>query len=192
MLDKTYLAQIRAKVIDYTKKRRDVIKMSSDIQHWSKKAIFALQRDDNTYADKLLKDAKESIGKLVKKHKSNKKITCEGSYKAALEEYVEAVIFRQFIAKKKIGKIVGVEIDANLYISGLCDVPGELLRYAIKSATERNFDEVKRCFKSAEDIIGETMDMNLTGYNRQKFDQSKGALNKLQHIVYETSLKNDK
>jgi len=191
MIDKTYLAQIRAKVIEYTKKRRDIIKMSSDIQHWSKKAIFALQRDDNSYADKLLKDAKESIGKLVKKHRSNKKIMNEGSYKAALEEYAEAVIFRQFIAKKKIGKIVGVDIDANLYISGLCDVPGELLRYAIKSATERNFDEVKRCFKAAEDIIGETMDMNLTGYNRQKFDQSKGALNKLQHIVYETSLKND-
>ena len=191
MMDKKYFAQIRKKVLDYTKKRRDVIKMSSDIQHWSKKAIFALQRDDAKYADELLVKAKASIVKLNKTHKNDKRIFCEGSYKAATEEYIEAVLFRQFIAKKKLGKITGVDINADIFISCLCDVPGELLRYAIKSATERNFEEVKRCFKVAEDIIGETMDMNLTGYNRQKFDQSKGALNKLQHIVYETSLKNN-
>jgi hypothetical protein len=32
------------------------------------------------------------------------------------------------------------------------------------------------------------VDMDLTGYNRQKFDQAKGALNKLQQVVYEVSL----
>ena len=189
MVDKKYMGQLNGQISDYSKKRRDIIKLSSDILHWSKKAIFAMQRDNIKEADKLLVDVKNAIIQLEKKHKNDNKILNEGSYKAGLEEYVEASIFRQFIAGKKIGKIPGITIDANLYISGLCDVPGELLRYAIKSATERNFVEVTRCFKMAEDIIGETMSMNLTGYNRQKFDQSKGALNKLQHIVYEVSMK---
>jgi predicted translin family RNA/ssDNA-binding protein len=71
----------------------------------------------------------------------------------------------------------------------LADVPGELLRYAIKSATEKKFDLVKKCFTAAEEIIGEMVDMNLTGYNRQKFDQAKQALHKLQQVVYEVSLR---
>ncbi|MFH1292319.1 MAG: hypothetical protein ABIH87_03940 [bacterium] len=187
MMDKKHLGLVRGQVLEYIKKRRGIISSSSDIQHWAKKAIFALQRDDAKLADELLVKAKQAILELNKKYKSDQKIFCEGSYKAGLEEYAEAVLFRQFIAGKSIGKIIGVDIDANLYVSGLCDVPGELLRYAIKSATERNFEEVKRCYQAAEEIIGQTMDMNLTGYNRTKFDQSKSALNKLQHIVYEAS-----
>lgn len=189
MIDRKHLGQVRGQILVYSKQRREIIKMSSDIQHWSKKAIFALQRDGLTEANELLEKAKQMIGELNKKHRNNKKVLSEGSYRSALEEYVEAILFRQFIGKKVIGKIVGASIDPELYISGLCDVPGELLRYAIKSATERNFAEVKRSYQAAEDIIGEIMDMNLTGYNRQKFDQANVALHKLEHIVYEVSIK---
>ncbi|MFH1790026.1 MAG: hypothetical protein ABH832_03095 [bacterium] len=189
MIDKKYLSQVRGAVLEYIKKRREMIKIASDIQHWSKKAIFALQRNSKNEADDLLKKANKAINQLNNRYKKEAKIFCEGSYKAGLEEYVEAVLFRQFIAGKKIGRIIGINIEPDIYISGLCDVPGELLRYAIKSSIERDFSEVKRCYRAAEDIIAETMDMNLTGYNRTKFDQSKSALNKLQHIVYETSMK---
>ena len=68
-------------------------------------------------------------------------------------------------------------------------MPGEMLRYAIKSATERKFEMVEKCFATAEEIIGELVDMDLTGYNRQKFDQAKGALNKLEQVRYEVSLR---
>ena len=168
-----------------------MIKSASDVQHWAKKAIFALQRDDNSLADELLTKSEKLLGQLNTKYKNNSRILSEGSYKAALEEYVEAALFKQFLTNKKLGKVAKFNIDENIYIGGLCDVPGELLRYAIKSATERNYDMVSHCFKVAEEIIGSTMDMNLTGYNRQKYDQAKGALNKLQHVAYEVSMKKD-
>jgi uncharacterized ubiquitin-like protein YukD len=41
----------------------------------------------------------------------------------------------------------------------------------------------------AEDIIGEMVTMDLTGYNRQKFDQAKQSLHKLQQVIYEISLR---
>ena len=66
--------------------------------------------------------------------------------------------------------------------------PGELYRYAIKSATEKNFKAVKKCYDAAAEIIGELVDMDLTGYNRQKFDQAKQALHKLEQVVYEVSV----
>ncbi|PIT87109.1 MAG: hypothetical protein COU31_04660 [Candidatus Magasanikbacteria bacterium CG10_big_fil_rev_8_21_14_0_10_40_10] len=189
MIDKKYFNSIRNRLAGYIIRRRDIIKSAGDIQHWSKKSIFAIQRDDLVLADELLAKAGQQIKLLTKKYKTDAKVLSEGSYRACLEEYAEAVIMRQFISDKKIGRINGLDIDESTYISGLCDVPGELLRYAIKSATERDFAMVKKCFQTVQEIINETLDMNLTGYNRQKFDQAKQALHKLQQIFYEVSLK---
>jgi len=191
MIDKKYMNQIRVQILDYSKRRRGMIKSASDIQHWAKKAIFAMQRDAISEADELLSKSEKLLGSLNKEYKGDKRILSEGSYKAALEEYAEAVLFRQFLAGKKLGQVAKFGVNEDVYIGGLCDVPGELLRYAIKSATERNYDMVSKCYSAAEAIIGATMDMNLTGYNRQKYDQAKGALNKLQHIAYEVSMKKD-
>jgi predicted translin family RNA/ssDNA-binding protein len=99
------------------------------------------------------------------------------------------MLFKQCLAGEKVGAIKGISIDPDILVSGLADVPGELLRYAIKSATERKFDLTKRCYELAEDIIGEMVTMDLTGYHRQKFDQAKQSLHKLQHVVYEVSLR---
>jgi predicted translin family RNA/ssDNA-binding protein len=189
MLDKKYLQKLRQDLLAYAEKRREVIKECGDAQHLAKRAIFALQRDDKAEAQKSLTEAQRILSNLNKKHQKVEGIFDEGSYKASLEEYVEAVLFNQFLQAKSFNEIKGLKIDSDVYIGGLADVPGELLRYAIKSATEKKFDMVRKCFAAAEEIIGEMVDMNLTGYNRQKFDQAKQALHKLQQVVYEVSLR---
>lgn len=190
MLDKKYFKKIREDVLSYTVKRRQVIDSANAAQHLSKKAIFALQRDDRGVAEKCLAEAGQLLSALYKKFASDHRLIDEGSYRAGLEEYAEAALFYQFLTDEKFGEIKGANIDPDIFIGGLCDVPGEILRYAVKSATERNFAMVKKCFAAAEEIIGEMVDMDLTGYNRNKFDQAKGALHKLQQVVYEVSLKN--
>jgi predicted translin family RNA/ssDNA-binding protein len=162
--------------------------MTGDAQHLAKRAIFALQRDDTTEAKQCLSQAESLLLGVNKKYQKDQRLFNEGSYRAGLEEFAEAMLFNQFLNGKSIGEIKGFKIDPDLYISGLADVPGEILRYAIKSATERNFLMVKKCYDVAEKIISAMVDMDLTGYNRQKFDQAKGALNKLQQVVYEVSL----
>jgi predicted translin family RNA/ssDNA-binding protein len=189
MLNKQYLGTLRQELLSYADKRREVIKVAGDAQQHAKKAIFALQRDDKPGAVVRLDESKKMLLELNKKFKSDDSLFDEGAYKAALEEYVEAVLFNYFITAKEIGSVKGLSVSANTYIGGLCDVPGELYRYAIKSATEKNFKEVTRCYETAEEIIGELVDMDLTGYNRQKFDQAKQALHKLEQVVYEVSLR---
>lgn len=189
MLNKKYLQLLRAQVLGYAVKRREVIKTAGDAQHHAKRAIFALQRDDKAAGEESLRLASGLLVELNKKFKGEKALFDEGSYLAAVEEYVEAYLFHQFWSGKELGKIVGLVVDADTYIGGLCDVPGELCRYAIKSATGKNFAVVEKCYKVSEEIIGELMDMDLTGYNRNKFDQAKGALHKLEQIVYEVSLR---
>ena len=41
----------------------------------------------------------------------------------------------------------------------------------------------------AQEIIGELIEFNLTSYLRNKFDQAKGAVRKIEHVVYEVSLR---
>lgn len=190
MLNKKYFQTLRTDLLGYAEKRREVIKSAGDAQHHAKRAIFALQRDGVREAGESLAQAEALLTGLIKKHKNDPRITDEGSFKAALEEFVEATLFKQFLDKIDISEIKGLPIDSDQYIAGLADVPGEIVRYATKAATERNFEMVKHCYTVAEEIIGEMIDMDLTGYNRQKFDQAKQALNKLQQIVYEVSLKN--
>lgn len=189
MLDKKYFDLVRQELLGYSAKRQEIIKESSQAQFLSKKAIFAMQRDDFGEAKNYLGQAEKIIVDLNIKHKKDASIFEEGSYKAGLEEFVEASIFNQYLQKKTIGKLSKIKVDTDIFVSGLCDVPGELLRYAIKSATEKKFDEVKRCRQAADEIIGELVDMNLTGYNRQKFDQAKQALHKLEQVLYEVSIR---
>jgi len=126
---------------------------------------------------------------LNKTYNENNRLRFEGSFKAAVEEYVEAKMFSLALTKKNLAELKIANIGPEEYIGGLADVPGELVRYAIKSATEREFDIVKKCYQSAEEIVGVLIDMDLTGYNRQKFDQAKQALSKLQQVVYEVEMK---
>lgn len=189
MINKKYFHSVRADLLDYAEKRREVIKQAGDAQHAAKKAIFAMQRDSQAEAEESLAKAETSLLAITKKYSKDVRIFDEGSFKAALEEYTEATLFKQFLDKKDIGEIKNFKLDSDAYISGLCDVPGEIVRYAIKAATERDFATVKRCYTVSETVIAELVDMDLTGYNRQKFDQAKQALNKLQQIAYEVSLK---
>ncbi|PIT88019.1 MAG: hypothetical protein COU29_04410 [Candidatus Magasanikbacteria bacterium CG10_big_fil_rev_8_21_14_0_10_36_32] len=189
MLDRKFFAKIKQILLDYAEKRRDVIKLASDAQHLSKQAIFALQRDSEGEADKLLSEAENIISKLEKKYQKDESLFDEGSYRAGLEEFVEAYLFRQCLKNKKLSAIGDLNVEPNIYIGGIADVPGELARYAVKSATERKFDIVKQCLMQAEEIIGVMIKMNLTGYNRQKFDQAKQSLGKIQQIYYEISIR---
>ncbi len=187
MLNKKYFQKIRADLLSYAEKRREVIKIAGDAQHLAKRAIFARQRDDVTAAKQALETAESLLQGLVKKFQKEQGLLDEGSFRAGLEEYVEAYLFISYLNKKEIGPVKNLPVPGDIYIGGLADLPGELLRYAIKSATERNFVVVKECYAAAEEIVMEMVDMDLTGYNRQKFDQAKQALGKLQQVVYEIS-----
>ncbi len=189
VLQKSYLTRIKKNLHSYHTKRGEVIGMSNNALHHAKRAIFALHRDNKKEAVEKIKMVEKILLGINKKYKSTPKILNEGSYKAALEEYVEAKCFFDFLETGKIGEIINLPIPEEVYLAGLCDVPGELYRYAIKSATDKDVETTKKCAEMAQEIIGELIEFNLTSYLRTKFDQAKGAVQKLQIIVYELSLR---
>ncbi|TAN32693.1 hypothetical protein EPN28_04195 [Patescibacteria group bacterium] len=189
MLNKKYFQKVRGDLLNYAGVHREVIKICGDAQHLAKKAIFAMQRDGGKDADKLLEQARALLAGLQKKHAKDSRVFDEGAYKAAMEEFAEAALFSEYLRGEEMGEIKNLNVSSESFVGGLCDVPGELLRYAIKSATEKDFKKVKKCFDAADAVLRELMDMDLTGYNRQKFDQAKQAWYKLEQVAYEVSMK---
>jgi predicted translin family RNA/ssDNA-binding protein len=167
----------------------DVIELSNQAIHHAKRAIFALHRDDKKEAGEKLNQSEILLKNLVSKYKKEPDVLEEGAYRAGLEEYTEAKLFYGFLTTGKIGKITDINVPDEVYIGGLCDVPGELYRYAIKSATARDIEMTKKCAQIAQEIIGELIEFNLTSYLRTKFDQAKQAVQKLEQVVYEVSLR---
>lgn len=189
MLNKSYVNNLRSQFLSYALVRRDIIKMSDDALHHSKRAIFALHRDDREEAKMKLDGARDILKKLRATYRKEPKAWDEGAYRASVEEFVEATLFYQFLATGKIGEVKDIPVDGESYLSGLCDVPGELYRYAIKAATKKDIAMVKKCAEAGEEIVGELIEFNLTSYLRNKFDQAKQAVQKLEQIVYETAIR---
>ncbi|MBT4153854.1 MAG: hypothetical protein HOE53_04360 [Candidatus Magasanikbacteria bacterium] len=189
MIDQPYMQTLKAHLHSYAELRREVITISGAALHVAKRAIFSMHRLDMKEAEKKIAEAKEGLKRVQKLAKKQPKLLGEGSYKAALEEYVEAVLFMRFMKKKPIGPIKGMPISEEIYIAGLGDVPGELYRYAIRSATEGNADEVKRAHEQGSAIIESLMECDLTKYLRTKFDQAKSALQKLEIVMYELKIR---
>ncbi|MBI5728530.1 MAG: hypothetical protein HY984_02135, partial [Candidatus Magasanikbacteria bacterium] len=189
VIQHAYLRQLRKIFHDYALVRRAIIDASNQALHIAKRAIFSLHRGDKQEAAAKLREAERIFLDLRKKYQRHERIADEGAYQAAVEEFVEATLFYSWVDEKKIGKITTFPVHGEQYLAGLCDVPGELYRYAIAAATKHDQATVIACAETAREIIGELIEFNLTSYLRTKFDQAKQATHKLEQVGYETSLR---
>ena len=113
----------------------------------------------------------------------------EGSYKAGVEEYVEAKMLNKLVSGEKVDAIKGITINAESYLGGICDLTGELVRQAVNRAAAGKLKEVARSQGAIEDIMAELVEFDMTGYLRTKYDQAKGNLRKIEQINYEINLR---
>lgn len=188
MLNQKFFQKMQVEYNASDHQRREVQKYSGDALHAAKRAIFDLHRGEIVQGKVMLKQAWADLNKADKVY-DVKDAEDEGIYRSALEEYAEADLFRQFVEKENIGEVRNLKIATETYLGGLTDLVGEILRYAVKQATARNWKELEYSAKIAEDIMSILVGFNFTGYLRTKNDQAKSSKRKLEEIVYEISLK---
>lgn len=188
MLNKKFIQQLKKDFDVHAGECRQIISASNAVLHDAKKAIFSLHRDDVNSAEKTLKELDEVLKNLQKKFNYSRLME-EGAYKAAVEEYVEAKMFYLVLTGKAVDKFKGVEMNYESYLGGLCDLIGELVRRAIKMATDGKYNEVKKIHGLADGIMAELVEFDMRSYLRTKYDQAKGHLRKLEQINYEIKLR---
>jgi len=184
MLDKKEFKQIRQEFADFEKNREKLIRASRDIIQSSKKIIYAVHRSDLKKAKSEVANIKKAVAKLPKEHYDT------NLWSVALQEYVEALTYYYFITERRIPTGKDLKVPSNEYLLGLCDLSGELVRKAIKSATEKKFDEVKEIRDLVADIYAEFLEFDLRNSElRKKSDQIKYALAKLEDTLYRIEMR---
>lgn len=191
MINDKFLKKLKDDYRANESERRQIISASNNILFEAKKNIFALQRDDFKAAEAKMSDMEKALKNLEERFGAER-LHREGAYKAAAEEYLEGKTLYLAIKKKDITAVNGISLDYESYLGGICDMIGELVRYATNRAANGKFSEVAKIKKLAEDIMGQLIDFDMTGYLRTKYDQARGHLRKLEQMAYEIKLRNKK
>ena len=198
MLNEKLFARLKKEYDTYEAKRRELIGVSNTTLSKAKQAIFALHRDDLSGSEALLKEVESTFQNLEKQFKVLPELRYEGAYRAAVEEYVEAKLFYEFLhgdgrAPRTVlydfkGQSL-VQIDADTYLAGLSDFTGELTRKAVQRATQGRMQEVEKLADTVRDVVEQLIKFDLTGYLRTKYDQAKQNLRRVEEVLYDIKMR---
>lgn len=189
MLNKDLFEELLSSYKNYTKLRDKIIVDSRDILRNSKQVIFALHRDEIDEAENILQDTESKILDLEKLFEKEKKLKGEGSYREALEEYIEAQMFYEFLKNGKIDFKSKVTATFNDLIGGICDFTGEIVRKSVQAVTKGDSEKTEEYKKAVQSVVGELVKFDLLGKHRGKYDQAKRNLRKMEEIAYDLKIR---
>ena len=176
------LAVLRKALQETDERREGVIRQSREILRVSKQMIYSLHRGEKDSA--LMAELQEKVRQLPSEfHDAN--IQHE-----ALQEYAEAMCFFELLATGNLPTTKDLEVDADAYLLGLCDLTGELLRYGINGVAHGDAERLFWAKGIVEEIYGEFLKFDLrNGDLRRKVDSVKYNLKKLEEVAADIQLR---
>jgi predicted translin family RNA/ssDNA-binding protein len=189
IIDKDEFMHLKKYLEDHDASRDAIIKESRDITKLSKQAIYSLHREELHTAREQLLGAEVVIAKLLERMKSDPTLRT-GGFSASLEEYTEAKAFLMFLEEHRLITCKELEmVEAEEYLLGLCDLTGELMRYAVMRATKRDRKAVERTRDMIDAIYGQFVMFDFRNSDlRRKYDSIKYNLQKVENVLYDMAL----
>lgn len=198
------LDDLRKRMVNRDDMRETVIKICRDAQKAAKQAIYALHRENVREAERLMLQCERCILDQLRPIIDKEPQLRYGSFANVLEEYAEAKMFHGWLVtdgeghdlSKPRGKILmpeeftEVQLEPEDYIGGLCDLTGEIGRFAVKKGTERDANGVKLCLETNTSILYaiESLSKLPGGSIGKKIDPLRHSVEKLEKMLYELSL----
>jgi predicted translin family RNA/ssDNA-binding protein len=188
MLNKNFL-ELNKEFKNSEDRRNIIFSMSRVLVKNSKQAIYCIHRNDISEAKKLIKKIEQDFSSLRRKNTSAE-LEKANMYHAAIQEYVEAKTFLDFMLIGTISTSSKLKVKYHDYLCGLADLTGELGRYAVICATNHNFQKVKEIKEFVDYLFGQFLKFDFNnGELRKKYDAVKWNLNKIEGILYDFSKK---
>ncbi|MBS3112953.1 hypothetical protein J4418_02650 [Candidatus Woesearchaeota archaeon] len=190
MLNAKEFNEMKKDVLKFDEQRELLIKKSRDVLKLSKQVIYAVHRSDLSMAEKLVKDIKGELKELDQYVSKNPKMYHQGSYKVAVQEYVEALLFFGYEKERKIYSKKELNVDTDYYLLGIADLSGELVRRAILDATKGDYQSPFKAKELISEIYEWLLEFDIRESElRKKFDGIKYDLRKLEDLCFQLSQK---
>ncbi len=167
----------------------DARRIANEIRIDSKKSIALLRRDNFKQAKDLFKHINNNFKEINKVAKQEPGTIYEGFYSEAVEEYIEALTFYQFLSKDKNEMPKYIKATPEHIIAGICDFTGELVRKSVNLAKKENLKQLEKFHKTIDNIAEELTRIGLRGKLRHKYDEVERNLRRMEQILYDIRLK---
>ena len=163
----------------FDKRRDEMLQKCHEAIRFSKRVIYAIHRDDKD-VDHLVKELKDKIKNI----RTRGELQFIPTYKVAMQEYVEAIVFYDFVKNNKVPTQRELYVSAPDYLSGLCDLTGELMRKANYFAINGKVSEASRMKELVDKIYEQFLLLDIRDNDlRKKFDSVKYNLQKLEDLL---------
>jgi len=200
------LEELRLRMEHRDEQRETLIKRCRDAQKAAKQAIFALHRSDNKRAKHLIEECETVVKRDLLPIVQKDPALHHGSFSNVMEEYAEAKLFyfwlngtddKATVNDKPNGLLMQpnefttISLEPDEYLGGLCDLTGEIGRFAVQRGTARDSEGVKFCMETNLSILFamETLQRFPSGSSiHKKMDQLRFSVEKLERMLYELSL----
>ena len=191
--------------------REKLIKKCRDGQKAAKQAIYALHRRDFKKSARLIQDCEDCINKELLPIVNEEPPLRGGSFGNVIEEYAEAKLFYVWLLGNdkddmdtdmdKIDKNAAakgtlllpdefaIALEPEDYLGGLCDLTGEIGRFAVQRGTFRDYDGVRQCLEANSAVLTSIQSLEKTPHGiNKKMDQLRKSVSKIERMIYEMSL----
>lgn len=190
MINKQDFNEMKREFQEFDEQREEVIKKSRDVLKLSKQVIYAVHRDDIKDAEALVKEMQKQLKLLNEYVRKNQKMYHQGSYKVAIQEYVEAMLYYQYAKERTLMTRSELNVETDYYLLGLCDLSGELVRKAVAAASKEKYKEPFIIKEFLTEIYEELLKFDIRdGELRGKFDSIKYDLKKLEDVCFELRIR---
>ena len=161
-----------------------MIKKSRDLLKLSKQIIYSVQRSDMGKAKNLVTKIKKEHRSLKSIAEKNPELLYSGSFKIAVQEYVEALGFFSIFAENRLPTHKELNTSPEYYLLGICDLSGELVRKAISEAINGREERALEIKRMVDDLYSELLLLDFTNSElRKKFDGIKYDLRRLEDMA---------
>jgi len=188
MITKTFIKKLKTEIERADSSRGKIIRGTHPMVREAKHAIFKVHRGEIKEADTSLKALEKKL-KLIVKEAERTDSRHEGTLHAAIEEYLEALYLLKVVQNKPIPQKITFSVTADEQLAALSDLTGELVRAATLEVTKGHYRSIQQYRDATEELFGVLLQMNLRGQLRQKRDDARRNLKRLEEILYDVSLK---
>lgn len=182
MLDKKEFKAIAKEFAEKDLVREKSIQTSRELIKQSKKVINAVHVGDFASAKReakvlsALKKKLEAV-RYASQHENDHRTT-------AFQEYVEALAYLSFAEKRRVPSRKQLRVDTENYVTGLCDMTGELIRKSLNEIMEGRYDFAVDSKKLIDELHRNLSEMYLAGEFRKKADMVRWNLGKIEDILF--------